>query len=232
MDEADEQPSNEYAQADDDDDDGNNNGKRRGIRCGCGENEDEDDGGTRDEMANASDDEDFTYSYGDVLSAGGPAAVAAVAAGSAGGGSDTATVTIVGGAPPPPPPPQPSPLVDAVGIMANKPVEEVKLETAETIICKPSSFGPGLVDQQLNDFMPPATPSAVAASSVVVSGGDVALLNSTLLDNRPNSTTNSTTFEVIKLNIHRLPGKSICILRLTNAKLFDPSISIFSFSIK
>lgn len=91
LEEADEQPSNEFARADDDD------FGQMGLEGASGYGGDGGTGGTRAELNNASEDE-FTYSYGDVLSS---AAVAVANAGC-------------------------------------KSVDEVKLETSEAIVVKPS----------------------------------------------------------------------------------------------
>lgn len=142
MDEADEQPSNEYARADDDD-------------LGAADDDEAVGCGTR-EMVNGSDEEEFTYSYGDVLSA----AAAAVGPGGV-GGSVTGTRSLV---------------------------EEVKLETSEAIIAKTAA-------------LPPPPPQTVhVAKPVQTIDADSSSL--------PGSTTlNKLAFDVLKLNIHRLPGE-------------------------
>lgn len=150
LDEADEQPSNEYARADDDDI------GQEAEGAGCG---------TR-EMVNPSDEEEFTYSYGDVLSA------AATAAGVATSHAATGTT----GA-------------------ASKSVEEVKLETSESIIPRPAP-------PQINTVLTPntlTTPVDLDMTSSVGKEATMAIGNPPMLV--------KLTYDLLKLNIHRLPGK-------------------------
>lgn len=150
--------SNEYARADDDDGQGLDE-ECEGGACG-----------TR-EMANGSDDEEFTYSYGDVLSAAaavaGPGAIAAVAA--------AATAAANGLLP------------DGLQLeQANKPVEEVKLEPNEAIVIS----------------KPP--PSVILLANAALNNNNKEMELAPIV-----STPKAVVFDVLKLNIHRLPGETM-----------------------